>query len=63
MGNFTAAIGDIRALPELTTKDKHFPNVTDVTFQDKMNFDSTMRLCHPKIWKLLEEKIPESDAT
>ena len=63
MGNYNATSGDIFAVVETTPKDEHCLNDTDLTLNDKMNFTSTMRICHPKIWQLLKVNVPYSDGT
>ena len=63
MGNYTATSGGITALVEITRKDEHFLTETDLTLNDKMNFASTMNICHPRIWHLLEVNVPSSYAT
>lgn len=63
MGNYSATSGDIEVLVGIVTKDKHFLKENDLTLKDKMNFSSTMGLCHPRIWNLLQENVPNSDGT
>lgn len=63
MGQYSATSGDIVKLAAITTKDKHFLNYQDLTLKDRMSFASTMRLCHPRIWALLKNKVPGSDGT
>lgn len=63
MGDYCATSGDIIALAGMTTKHQHFLQDMDVTLQDKMNFGATMRICHPRIWQLLKDKVPFSDGT
>lgn len=63
MGKFSATAGDIITMVAQTRKDRHNLNLTDLTDFDKMNFGSTMRVCDPKIWKLLRETVPHSLGT
>lgn len=63
MGNFSAVAGDLHLLVERETKDYHHLQELDLTGKDKMSFGATMRVCHPRIWKLLKEHVPGSDGT
>lgn len=63
IGDFSATSGNIKSLVSCVSKDKHFLTKLDLTLMDKMNFASSMRLCNPRIWKLLKQKVPFSDGT
>ena len=58
LGNYVASMGHIKLLVERTTKDKHCLTEKDVTIKDKMNFASTVRISHPRVRRLLQEKVP-----
>lgn len=63
MGDFIASSAHLKLLFDCVTKAKHGLQNRDLTLEDKMNFASTMRICDPKIWNLLDEHVPSSDST
>lgn len=63
MGNYVASTNDLVTLVQSCTKEKHRLCANDLTLKDKMNFATTMKICHPRIWSLLEKHVPGSEGT
>ena len=63
MGNHAANSGDIIIFVDFITKDKHFLTDTDLSLVDKISFKSTVKLCNPRIRKLLKANALGSDGT
>lgn len=58
MGNYTASSSDIVTMTKCCTKEKYLLNNHDLTLKDKMNFATTIKLCNPRMWKLLSKHMP-----
>lgn len=63
MDNFTVTPAHLRMLINQVSKVKHCLTETDLSPKDKINFDSFVKISDPKVWSLLEQYIPESEAT
>ena len=63
IGKFMISLGHIKSVYKNSTKNKHFLNESDLYENDRMNFNCTMRLCHPRVWKLLKDLVAGSDGT
>lgn len=63
MGNQFVSSGHLNVLINLVSKDKHLLNLSDLSPKDKMNFASVMKICDPRVWKLLEMNVPGSEGT
>lgn len=62
MGNFVVNADHLYILTEMHGKDEHFLTKSDLILEDKMNYESGRKLCHPRIMKLLSD-ISDSAAT
>lgn len=63
LGYFLASSGHLKIILKNFGKDKHHLTLGDIKVLDKMNFRSTMKLCSPRVRKLLEENVAGSEAT
>lgn len=63
MGNYSASIAHLKILITSVPKDEHCLTFKDVHSVDKMNFDSVLRLCHPRVIECLKEYIVDCDGT
>lgn len=62
-GNKVASSADLNTLMDCVSKDKHLLRERDWLQEDKMNYDAVLRLCRPKLRKLLSIHVPGSEAT
>ena len=63
MGNYYASSTDLETLLKYCSKVSHQLNYSDLSLKDKMNFDTTIKLTHPRVQKLLSKFVFGSDAT
>lgn len=63
MENYTASSSDLLTLVNFCTKDKHMLCTNDSNLSDKMKFGTSMKVCHPRIWKLLDKHVPGNEGT
>lgn len=55
MGKFEATVNHMNILIGQKSKDQHLLTKSDLTLEDKMNFDSARKMCSSKVQKLLAE--------
>lgn len=62
IGNYIASATHLQTLIEIYSKDKHFLTQTDISPEDKINFNSAKRMCSPVVIEILKN-IPDSQGT
>ena len=62
LGKFSANQSHLRILMNERTKDEHGLTTSDLD-QDKMNFNSSVKICSEQITSLLEKHVPGSEGT
>ncbi|KAJ8685646.1 hypothetical protein QAD02_021439 [Eretmocerus hayati] len=62
IGNFIVSLVHLEEMIDCLNRDKHCLAMSDLDGKDKMNFDATLRMCHPKVIDRVKES-PGSDAT
>ena len=63
MGNFYASLTDLESLLKYCSKISHQLNFARITLIDKMNFNTALKLSHPRVQNLLSKFVEGSDAT
>lgn len=54
MGRYLVSVDHLKAIVENNTKDEHFLTKSDLSLEDKMNYNSAEKICSPKVQKLLK---------
>lgn len=60
---YYARVDHLKTLINLTAKDKHQLTQSVLDPNDRQNFESVLKICDPKVSKLLKEYVCDSDAT
>ena len=63
IGKFTASQAHLRILSQERSKEEHGLTTADLDKSDKMNFNSSLKICSERITDLLEKYVPGSEGT
>lgn len=61
--SFFIRLNHVKYLMDHLPKDQHELTPTVINPVDRQNYESVLRMCDPKVTKLMKEHVPESDAT